>query len=130
MMEMLVVVVIFAVCAAACVKIFTEAYITANNARDLNSALLAAKSSAECYKAVSGDLDAWSSITGGHVSAAETAVIFYDKEWRTSDESDAAYFLRLTSSGTNKLLSGNIAVCGIAGEEIVSLEVAARGREK
>lgn len=129
LMEILVVIVIFAVCAAACVKIFTEAYITANNARDLNSALLAAKSSAESYKAVSGDLSAWSSITGGHISTDETAFIFYDKEWKSCDESKAAYILRLTCSKTNNLLSGNVAVCGIAGEEIVSLEVAARGRE-
>jgi len=49
-MEQLIVITIFAVCASVCVKLFTESFLIANKARDMNHALLVAKNADEIYK--------------------------------------------------------------------------------
>ncbi|MCL2386598.1 MAG: hypothetical protein FWC89_03510 [Defluviitaleaceae bacterium] len=57
LMEQLVVIAVFAICAAVCVKILFVAHAMMVDAVDTRHALIIAENSAEAFKAFSGDLD-------------------------------------------------------------------------
>ena len=134
-MEQLIVVATFAVCAAACVKILTASYFMATDARDTGFAIRAAESSAECYKALSGDIGKTAEIIGGSsvsIDGASAVVVYYDEDWRVCGENNAEYILRLvngktTAGGSAPLLSADLSVSRLDGEEILAFAVAARG---
>ena len=135
-MEQLIVVATFAICAAACVKILTASYFMAIETRDISNAIRTAESSAECYKAVSGDIGKTAEILGGsavNVDGLPAAVIYYDKDWQACGENDAAYMLRLVSgdaaSGSSALRTGELSVEKLTGEEILAFTLAAKGNK-
>ena len=132
LIEQLIVIAVFAVCAAACVKILTDAYFTTNHSKDVSNALLAAENSAESFKAAGGDLSQVARILGGDASTlngAPVVIVYFDKQWSAcGDVSGASYVLRLTVSQGNSssLQSGDISVEKLTGEELVALTVTAR----
>jgi len=129
LVEKLIVIAVFALCAAACVDIFANAFLTASSAKDLSNALTTAKNGAERYKA-NESITETARALGGTANNAEgtSAAVYYDKDWQISSESEAAYILHMThiSSNTPPQLC-HIAVTKVSGEEIVSFTVAARG---
>jgi len=121
------------VCAAACIKILTASYFMATETRDTSNAIRAAESSAECYKAASGDIAEIARIMGGvpaNIDGAAAAVFYYDNDWQICGEQDAAYVLRLVDKGPApglaSLASGDLSVKKLTGEEIIAFPVAAR----
>jgi hypothetical protein len=134
LMEQLIVVAVFAVCAAACVKILTASYFMANETRDKSNAIKVAESGAECYKATSGDIAATAELIGGTVSGSggyPEAVLYYNEDWVVCGEGDAAYLFRLISygrqqTGASALSTGQLSVEKLTGEVIVSFPVASR----
>ena len=131
LMEQLIVVAVFAICAAACVRILVASYMMATDSRDMRNAIHVAESGAECYKAVAGDLEKTAGIMGGSVSDNNgnyQATMFYDKSWQPSDESAAAYALRLVSSAgaSEPLSSTDLSVEKKTGEIILAFTVIAR----
>jgi len=130
-MEQLIVVAVFAISAAACVRILAAAYITATDSRDMRNAIHVAESGAECYKAVAGDLEKTARIMGGSISddnSNHQATVYYDKSWQPSAESNAAYALRLVSAADENgpLSSTDLSVEKQNGEIILSFTVIAR----
>ena len=93
LIEQLIVVTIFAVCASVCVKIFVGSYLMAKDTRDMNRALIAAKNGAECFKAY-GDLGktAYALNEGEHGmdGSPDAAVVYYDAAWRVCGAAEAA----------------------------------------
>lgn len=134
LIEQLIVIAVFALCAAACVTILTDAYFTANRSRDVSNALLAAESSAEAFKAASGDLGTVAHLMGGvqeNVGGAAAVAVYFDKQWQVCGESLANYRLHLVTGGPERsaiLTSGDISVVNLlTDEELVAFSVVARG---
>jgi len=134
LMEQLIVVAIFAICAAACVRILTESYFMATKTRDLSNAIHAAESGAECFKAASGDIGKVARIIGGTSSGdkgADAVIIYYDKNWSVCGEGDAVYKMSLTrgtsGAGASLLLPGELSVEKLTGEVLIAFTVSARG---
>ena len=132
LMEQLIVTAVFAICAAACVRILVASYFMATETRDMSNAITAAETGAECFKAVSGDIGKVAQIFGGNpISADGSVVVYYDKEWLECSEEHAAYRLRLVREdpavGSAMLISGEITVERLDGEVILIIPVAARG---
>ena len=132
LMEQLIVVAVFAICAAACVRILTASYYMANETRDISNAIEAAENGAERYKAVSGDISKTAELLGGRpvdIEGAAAAVIYYNKDWRVCAEKDAVYLLSLKSggsvSGQATLLSGELSVEKLGGDVIIAFPLAA-----
>lgn len=132
LLEQLIVIAIFAICAAACVKIFVYAYITTNEAKDMSNALLVAESGAECYKAVGGDAVQVADILGGEAQANGVITVYYNNEWQPCAEEAAAYILTLTALPLHTEpyapLSADLAVNNSNGEELVTFTVTAGGK--
>jgi len=129
LIEKLIVIVVFALCASACAGIFVESYIMSGDARDLNHALVAAKNGAERYKAY-GDPHETAESLGGSVSGAagDPIVVYYDEGWRVSGEDGASYVMRLRRIDGEPLFIRELSVGKVTGEEILSFTVAARGK--
>ena len=129
LMEQLIVILVFAVCAAVCVSIFADSYLMQVGSADMKNALSAAESGAECFKAYSGDLEKASLILEGSVTATGALEVFYDGQWKPCAEGDAEFYLLLTESesgGSPLLLFGDLTVLRISGEELTSLSLAVR----
>ena len=131
LIEKLIVVVVFAICAAACAGIFVESYLMANSARDLSYALAAAKNGAERLKAYGNLSDTAESLGGRvYVDEAISAVVYYDSDWVVSEPDLAAYVMRIQSAGgsVSELFLSELSVEKLSGENILSFMVAFRSR--
>ena len=139
LMEQVIAITVFAVCAAVCVAIFTDAFYRANDAKDINYALIAAKNGAEAYK-VYGSAHEAAAALGGYAQTSSGATVYYDKNWRVCEESDAAFILRLNEQeGIPDSLSlqtqnteikrearySELSIERITGEELIAFIVAA-----
>ena len=143
LIEQLIVIAVFAICAVACISILTAAYFYANDSKATSHAVLRAESAAEIFKATGGDTSVVAEIMGGELrggigySGSTSAVVYYDSTWQVSDETNASYVLHLAVAASQLshglveddliIVSGNILVSRITGEELVAFPVAVRG---
>ena len=116
LMEQVIAVTVFAVCAAVCAAIFTEAFFTANDAKDINYAIIAAKNGAETYK-IYGSPEETAAALGGRAGSPGSAAVYYDRNWRVCGEPEAAYIMRINLN--------SLSVERMTGEEIIAFTVAA-----
>ncbi len=79
--ELLIAVGVFSLCAAICVGLFVRSEVISQESDDLNRAVNAARSAAECFKAAGGDLDRTAELTGGVVKDGKLQVV-YDGRWQ------------------------------------------------
>jgi len=116
-MEQIVVIAVFSLCAAICVKIMAVSYLMTVNAVDTKNALLIAESAAESYKA---------GVQSKSIS------VYYDSNWNTCDEANAIFVLHLIEHELEfSILLADIAVNKIiTNEKLVNLTVAARRGEQ
>jgi len=132
LIEQLIVVAIFAICAAACVRIMSHSYFMARDSRNLSIAILIAESCAESYKAASGDLRIVAELLGGAIIAIDSRdvlTLFYDSGWLLCSEEDAFFQLRLidesVADSSSRIVEGRLFVEKLTGEEIMTFEVVA-----
>ena len=133
LMEQLIAILVFALCAAVCVKTFVTSYMMAVESKDKNNALIIAESYAESYKAVRGNLEEASAVLGGTVLPNENKlVVYYDEKWQICEEKDALYTLNLINRQPKEtettLALGDVSVVKSSGKEIISFTTAARRR--
>lgn len=127
LIEKLIVITVFALCAAACVQIFAESFIMANDSKNMNNALVAAKNGAERFKAFEDLSETAAALGGGlvYVAGRESAVVYYDEDWQESSESGAAFVMRLELIAGEPPYICQLSVETIGREEILSFTVAA-----
>ena len=83
LIEQIIVIAVFAICAAVCVRIIVSAYVMTTDAVDLRNALTIAESAAEAVKALDGNASyvgavlTPGSISGSHSHGMETIMTFY-----------------------------------------------------
>ena len=65
--ELLIAVGVFSLCAAICVGLFVRSEVMSQDSAGLNRAVAEARSAAECFKAVGGDLEKTAELTGGQI---------------------------------------------------------------
>ena len=135
LIEQLIVIAVFALCAAACARILTSAYMSARDARDLGNAFHNAESCAESFKAAGGDLSLVKDILGGNsvsINGDYAVIVYYNSKWAVCGENGASYRLILTAGSRAELgpqlREGDITVERLDGEELFAITVAARGK--
>jgi len=132
LIEQLIVIAVFAICAVACISILTAAYFNASDSNATSQAILRAESAAEVFKATGGDHNVASSILGGTLglkSGYPAALVYYDSGWQISNEYNASYVLSLAYypiAGFNELTIADLIVERITGEELVAFQIAVR----
>lgn len=95
--ELLIAVGVFSLCAAICVGLFVRSEVMSQDSADLNRAVAEARSAAECFKAVGGDLEKAAELTGGQIIGDTTLFISYDQSWHKLDAgAESAFDIALT----------------------------------
>ena len=95
--ELLIAVGVFSLCAAICVGLFVRSEVMSQDSAGLNRAVAEARSAAECFKAVGGDLEKTAELTGGQIIGDTTLFISYDHSWHKLDAgAESAFDITLT----------------------------------
>ena len=95
--ELLIAVGVFSLCAAICVGLFVRSEVMSQDSAGLNRAVAEARSAAECFKAVGGDLEKTAELTGGQIIGDTTLFISYDQSWHKLDAgAESAFDITLT----------------------------------
>lgn len=128
MMEMIVAVCFFILCASTCILVFVKADTMSRLARDTNSGVVAAESMAEVWKAEGSD---------GLAARLEAQIdgnqgkIFWDKNWNpVTGAAEAAYLGELTWEAQDGLETARIAVSRTDNQELFSMTVSRYLREQ
>ncbi len=92
MMEMIVAVFFFLLCAAVCIQAFVKADLLSKRAADLNQSVLIAQSTAEIWKAEgeAGLIHRFNGVKKD--SPLETYTMMFDKKGNAADQSQAVYY--------------------------------------
>jgi len=134
-MEQVVVIAVFAVCAAVCVKILVVSYLMTVDAVDTKNALLVAESAAESYKAFSGDIGKAAEALGGgrfYLSDYGFVTVYFDGNWQPSSAEEASFVLYLAENDSEPLVMfADISVGRVTSgeepvDELISLRTALR----
>jgi len=115
LIEQIIVIAIFAVCAAVCVNIIASSYLITARAVDTRNALSIAERAADTFKARFGDV--------------ENTTVHFGEGWMMSGADDAAFVLRLTRNVTERVIFADITMYRVDGDtldELLSLPVAVR----
>jgi len=92
MIELLIAVGVFTLCAAVCVGLFGRSEVMSRESADLTRMTAEARNVVECWKASGGDFERAAELCGGTVEQ-DTLVIGFDKNWeQTGSASDAVFF--------------------------------------
>jgi len=136
LIEQLIVIAVFAICAAACVSIMTTAFFFTNDSASKSNAIIRAESAAELFKATGGDFTTMSETLGGLATQDENTgaviTVFYDSLWNIDNGLRVSYVLRLaidppSQSGSDySIVTGEVSISRYSGEELISFQLAAR----
>lgn len=127
--ELLIVILIFALCAAVCLSLFGTASRMSADSDRLNHAVSLSKSVASCYKAADGELHECVALLDASedVLAEWGFVLYYDTEWqRVSAACDKGFYLKLapkTAAERALIREAEITVCHMDGTQIFALTV-------
>jgi type II secretory pathway pseudopilin PulG len=125
LIELLLAIMIFAIASAICMKVFVLSHQIAAGSNDLNHAVVAAQSGAECFKASSGDLSETANLLGGNYGAeSDTVALYFDAAWKHAGSSSYDYILEIKQfSNQDGLIDGEVTVSDISGDLIFSIPV-------
>ena len=136
LMEQLVVIAVFAICAAVCVYILAISYLMTVDSVDTRNALLVAESAAESHKAFGGDLNQIAGIMYGHDALTDSLFqdglrIYYCSDWQLVNRDLADFVLHLEHTAVeSSVLLADITVSRLlTGDELVRLTVGVRRAE-
>ncbi len=118
LMELIVVILLFSLCAAISLQMFAYGSATAQKAEDLSHGTMVARSGAACFQATSGDLEQMALLLSGTVSG-EILSVGYDDQWQAV-ATNPTYTFYLTKTGN----TAEIAVEKVEGDTIYTLTVA------
>lgn len=105
LIELILVILFFALSAAIFMQIFASARLTSEASKDLGSAVIAAESAAECFKASEGDLALAAELLTATVDADGALVLYYDSLWQPSAAANsyAMLSMHLADSSTAQI---------------------------
>jgi len=138
LIEQLIVIAVFAICAVACISILTAAYFNASDSKATSHAVLKAESAVESFKMTGDDFASLANIIGGTTTVTglgsagvATVAVYYDNSWSVTDAENASFALYLViesaqNIGDYDLIKGHVTVEKITGEELVTLQAAVR----
>lgn len=125
MMELLVMLLVFALAAALCVQVFVFADGDSRRDAARDRALAEVQNAAECLKSLRGDYAAAAQILGGAWDGA-CWTIAWDEDWTPVPEAESVYRLEGVpeTSGTALLGSAELTAYTAAGEALCALRTA------
>lgn len=121
LMELIIVLLFFSLCAATCMQIFANAKVKTDYSRDLTNAAFAAESVAEVYKSCDGDLSAVADKCDGVATSDTVMEIYYDADWVPSTKGVATFVMTVTETETDTIEKAFIEIDKVDGENIFDI---------
>lgn len=95
LMELVVVLLFFSLCAAICVSVFGSAQQMARDSHNLSDSVVAARNAASCYKSADGDIQQAVTMLDGQWDD-QNGIVYYDKQWQPVSQKDSiSYYVQL-----------------------------------
>ncbi len=113
LIEMIIAVLFFSICAAICVQIFAKAYTTSRDTQTLNSAVTLCTSAAELFYGYNGDLSKiQNTVDPKRMSTYKNGVLtfYYDQDFNLCHVGDALYYLNMYDKKTDDLMISYISL--------------------
>jgi len=108
LIELIVVITVFSVSAAVCLRIFFMAHQLSVESRNLSHASVEVQSAADCYKSMKGDIHATAEFLDGDCGPDGVLYLYYDEHWERVDVLEAASFsvsVTETAPGKGRILA-------------------------
>lgn len=109
LMELIVVILFFALSSAVCVQLFVRAHLISIKSSDLTMAVTKAQTAAECFKSSDGTEDALSSLLGARRDGG-ALVVDYDGRWEQTAPGDAVYRMVVEVGSRGAVASAGIRI--------------------
>ena len=123
--ELLISILVLAVAAAFCVKLFADAREMRQKSAAITQAAVLAQNAAEVFKEKDGALEAFFGIKSGEVPMDGVYSMSYDAQGIACEKEQAAYVLMLCAAEQNGLSVADISVHDAGGEALFALRAAA-----
>lgn len=81
LMELILMILLFALSAAVCMRIFAAAQTLSDGSRELNGAVMEAENAAESFKATGGDAEAAAALCSAAEASPGGFRVYYDEKW-------------------------------------------------
>ena len=122
--ELLISILVLAVAAAFCVKLFADARVMRQKSAALTQAVVLAQNAAEAFKGKTGAIETFFGTEGGEAPSDGVYSMPYDAKGVTCEKDQATYVLTLCASEQNGLYVADISVCDAGGGELFTLRAA------
>lgn len=103
LMELTLVILVFSICSAVSLRVFTKAVSMSRQSAALNGSVIAVETAAECFKET-GSLEALTELIGGKIKD-EGLIINYDKNWSVTEKADAPFKTVCHTDGARATIS-------------------------
>ena len=125
LIEQVVVIAVFAICAAVCVFIMAFAFQITDTAVNSRNALLAAENAAESFKAFNGDVNLTAEFLGAG-SNNNQIIVYYNEDWQVLTYGEAAFVMEILISEENITFAAISVTCITTNEVLINLTTGAR----
>ena len=105
LLELMIVILFFAVTSAVCVNLFVQAHLTSTAGGELTAATREVQSAAEWLKAVDGDLEKLAAQLDAKAAAGRLD-LYFDVGWNRTGAQDAIYTVTVLCAGQRMVLPG------------------------
>lgn len=102
MIELVIVIVIFSILSAECLKVFFHSRQIADQSQNLSRSTLAVQSVADCYKSANGDLKQVTEIMGGVLDGEKLTLYFSPKWEQVGDINDAGFCVTIVETAVRE----------------------------
>lgn len=110
LMELIIVLMFFALSAAICMKVFSSAKVKTDMSRNMTNASFAAESLAETWKASKLDGTEFTSIYPNVTEHDGVITVFYDKDWTLEEKYQGAYHATIEEHADEYYVQAHVAV--------------------
>lgn len=117
LMELIGVILIFAIASGVCVQLFVRAHFVSNDSTNLNMALTQMGNTETCLYGTKGDLEKVAELMDGRIEN-QTFVLYYNQDWEPINHiEDATFQLMVSENGSEEFELQ----CTVIGEKTVLL---------
>lgn len=122
LMELIIVLFFFALCAAVCLNMFAKASLINRQSYELNKSIIAAQNAAQCFKAANSNTGKMADLLCG-TADTDAVKIGYDKNWQNTETENAVYIMNINIKKSNGNFNTAEITVSKADKIIYSLEV-------
>jgi len=120
LMELVIMLLVFAISAGICLKVFVEGKRISQESYELDKACMQAQRAAEFWQSANGDIEETADLLQAKRYGSEL-VLYFDEDWNQTKESDQYFLSIITQDSTAKIMinDGNKEIFSLISEAVM-----------